>query len=114
MSAGRIIGHIGAARTMLTDGKAPTLEELAAIREAGDELVADVMRDLLDAVLAEADRDDANVAELARRAGIARGTVYNELGRRQERRDELSANGQPPAPAPADLDFPDTTRDRQS
>lgn len=63
-------------------------------------------RELLEAVLEEASKPGANVRELAREARIAHGTVYNELARRQDRRDQLSSNGDVPAPAPHD-DGPD-------
>lgn len=63
--------------------------------EAAHELA---LNDALEAIAGGAD-----VAEVARLVGVARGTIYNELARRQERRDELSSNG-PPPPAPADTD----------
>lgn len=65
-------------------------------------------RAALDAVLAELDAaidrgERPNVKRAAELAGVSRQTVYNELARRQERRDQLSPNGAPAA-APHDDD----------
>lgn len=68
---------------------------------AGEEHHRRFMDALVDAIAAG---DKVNVRELAREAGIAHGTVYNELARRQDRADQLSANGDVPAPAPHDDD----------
>jgi transcriptional regulator of acetoin/glycerol metabolism len=44
-----------------------------------------------------------NIVEVSRISGIPRSTIYRELAIRQQRFDELSANGTP-AQAPADHD----------
>lgn len=61
-----------------------TLEDLSTRR-------ADLMLELerafdalLDRALEEASEEGANITAIARRAGIARATIYNELARRQE------------------------------
>lgn len=82
-----------------------TLERLAAARRRADAKAAQAYADLLDAALEEADTDDANVRDVARRAGIAHGTIYNELARRQSAALALIENAHPPAPAPADTDL---------
>jgi hypothetical protein len=70
---------------------------LAARRDRAVEEAAKAHRELLDAVLAAVDGDEeANVTDLAKRAKIARQTIYNELARRQDRRDQLSNGGGPP------------------
>lgn len=82
------------------------LETLAERRREAVEEAERAHRALLDAVVAELDQGtNVNVRKLAVTAGIARATVYNELGRRQQTRDALSGNGHP-APAPADDDAP--------
>lgn len=69
-------------------------------------------REALDVVVEELERDPegGNIARAAALIGVTRPTIYNELGRRQERRDALEGNGagQPP-PAPADTDEPERT-----
>lgn len=82
---------------------APTLDDLAADWLNAKARADAAYRRLLDRVAAEAEQDDANILALAARARISRTTIYNELGRRQERRDGLSGNGAP-VPAPADAD----------
>lgn len=46
-------------------------------------------RRTLDAILEELAGDSSNAAAAARLTGIARATIYNELARRQQTRDEL-------------------------
>lgn len=81
-----------------------SLEALATLHRRARNKADRLYAELLDRVVEEAQAEGANVRAIADRAGIARGTIYNELGRRQERRDELSGNGAP-APAPADVDL---------
>lgn len=60
-------------------------------------------RDTLEAILKELAGDASNAAAAARLTGIARATIYNELARRQQTRDDLEP-ARPPAPAPHDDD----------
>jgi AcrR family transcriptional regulator len=59
------------------------LEALARTRRRAEQRAARAYAALLEAALLEAARDDANVRDVARRAGIAHGTIYNELERRR-------------------------------
>lgn len=81
------------------------LEDLARRRHAAaiadEEAHRRFMDGLEEAIVAGA---KVNLRGLAREAGIAHGTIYNELARRQERRDQLSSNGDVPAAAPHDDD----------
>jgi IS30 family transposase len=67
------------------------LDRLAASRRRADERA----RSAYDALLTEVIRllretDGGNVRELARRAGIAHGTIYNELERRRRAQDDAA------------------------
>lgn len=62
-------------------------QPLATVAERRAELEAEleeVYGVLLDKALEEAAADGANVTAVAKRAGIARATIYNELARRGE------------------------------
>lgn len=79
------------------------LFDLAAAREAAQAVADRAHQAVLDAVLAEVERNpDVNVRALARVAGVAHATVYNELARRRALAPVGDSSA--PAPAPADTD----------
>lgn len=80
------------------------LERLGERRSATRGIADRVHRDTLDAILEELSGDASNAAQAARLTGVARATIYNELARRQQTRDELEPAGAPATPPHDDDD----------
>lgn len=63
------------------------LDRLAGARRRAEQRAARAYAALLDRALVEVAEEGANVRDVARRAGIAHGTIYNELERRRRAQD---------------------------